>query len=130
MKKSILCVALLLSLSAYADDNCATRTAQLLAQGNVEQLAALFPDPLEVRLPLTQLLNATGSISGIQEVASPGSRNHKRLSVQSTLSAQTSKYEGFWVNLDSEKLGPSQLHIAKLPGTVCSLLAIHLDTPR
>jgi hypothetical protein len=118
---------LMLSSAAMADgSSCGKSAVQLLADGQVKEVAAMFgQSPVEA--DLNGLLQVLGKISEIEVVNGPWFKSHKRLSVKAAGLALAYSYSGVWVNARSDKLGPVQLHIAVIDSATCKLAAIHVD---
>lgn len=102
------------------------RAARLLSAGSSEQLAALFKSPGGIAAELKALSAHVGSLSAIEQVQAPRFKQYQRLSV----GRASDVYAGAWVNAESARLGPVQLHVAQTASGECALLALHVDHPR
>jgi hypothetical protein len=129
MKVTLGCILLsATSFAALADDSCGIEVAKLMSSGKAATLANLFQGKTERTSELQQLIVKVGSLSAVEEVSGPRFQQFKRMSVGTNEPGRTAKYLGFWVNATSEKLGAIQLHVAKVPESTCSLLALHVDS--
>lgn len=115
-------------VAVRAEESCAMQSVKMLAEGQSEQLAAMFIDKGQPAMaPALKSLSAqVGALSAIQQVNEPRFKQHKRLSVGRASGA----YAGSWVNADSELLGAVQVHIAQSSAARCELLALHVDFSR
>lgn len=68
-----------------------------------------------------------GKISDVQQTSQPRFVKHKRLSIQSKELPEDYKYDGYWINALSDKVGPLQFHFGREPGSTCKLLVVHVD---
>ncbi|TXT34552.1 MAG: hypothetical protein FD135_5267 [Comamonadaceae bacterium] len=124
-------IFLLVTLSnAIAKESCGIHAAGLLASGKTKELAALFANPSEVAEPLQRLAASLGKVTGIQEATTARFAQHKRISIQSKDLPASYAYQGYWINADSESIGPLQFHIANTPDSDCRLSALHVDTAK
>jgi hypothetical protein len=122
-------VAVLLAVcavQAQAADSCGIRVAKLVAAGDAKQVAAMFTKGVAAEASLVGVLDKVGSLSDLKEVTGPRFAMHSRMSVSQPVAPAT--YVGAWINAESAKLGPIQLHIASKSATDCTLHAVHFDT--
>jgi hypothetical protein len=130
MRTTIL-FSLLLSWNAFAhaDESCGMRAAKLFASGQSQPLAALFSNDPAILPELTALSERVGHLENLKEVAAPRFAGHRRMTVQARPAPASINYAGHWINAESGKLGPVQLHVAAASGSECKLLALHVDFP-
>ncbi len=88
----------------------------------------MFAQPAEVVEPLERMVAGLGKISDIEETPKPRFAKHKRVSVKSKDLPAEYKYEGYWINAQSEKVGALQFQVGRASGSKCKLLVVHLDT--
>lgn len=129
MRTKIL-VTLFLSwtVSAHANDSCGMRAAKLFASGDTHPLAALFAKDAEILIPLKALADQVGELKNLKEVSTRRFSKYRRLTVQPSDTKKSFSYIGYWINAESGKIGPVQLHIAAEPNEECKLLALHIAT--
>jgi hypothetical protein len=122
-------VSLLLSCTAavHAEDSCGMRAAKLFASGESQALAKLFPKDPGIVSELDAASAQLGPLKNLKEVSKPRFAAHRRLTVQPGPAPASLNYAGHWIDADSEKLGPVQLHLAADLGGACTLLALHVD---
>jgi hypothetical protein len=113
---------------AAAEESCGMHAVSLLAEGKTEELAALFTIQSEVVEPLQRTVESLGKITNIKAASTARFARHKRISIQSKDLPPSYKYQGYWINARSERLGALQFHIARAPESACRLLALHMDT--
>ena len=123
----LLCACLSIPFDTLAADSCGFRAAGLLSSAKTQELAALFADPAEVVKPLQRMADYLGKISDVQETSKPRFAKHKRVSIESKELPVDYKYDGYWINALSDKVGPVQFHFGRVPGSTCKLLAMHVD---
>ena len=123
----LLCACLSIPFDTLAGDSCGLHAAGLLSSAKTQELAALFADSDEVVKPLQCMADYLGKISAVQETSEAGFAKHKRLSIQSKQLPVDYKYDGYWINALSDKLGPVQFHFGRESGSTCKLLVVHLD---
>lgn len=123
----LLCACLSIPFDTLAGDSCGLRAASLLSSAKTQELAALFADSAEVVKPLQRMADYLGKISDVQETSKARFAKHKRLSIQSNELPVDYKYDGYWINALSDKVGPVQFHFGREPGSTCNLLAMHVD---
>lgn len=116
----------MLSSAAMASGSCGKSAVQLLADGQVKEVAALFGQD-RVATELKELRRVLGKISEVEVVNGPWFKSHKRLSVKAAGLALAYSYGGVWVNARSDKLGPVQFHVEVIDSATCKLTAIHAD---
>jgi hypothetical protein len=99
------------------------QSSRLLSEGKSEQLSAMFKGP-SVRAPeLKELSTQIGTLSAIEPATGPRFTQHKRLSVGST----SGKFEGAWVNANSQILGSIQIQVDLSSSSKCELISLHVD---
>lgn len=129
MRTSILFTLFLsFTVSAHANDSCGMRAAKLLAAGEPDSMAELFANDAKILVPLKSLADQVGELKNLKEVSAPRFPKHKRLTVQAADSAKSVNYIGYWINAESDKIGPVQLHVATASNEKCKLLALHIDS--
>lgn len=120
---------LLVANASQAQGSCATQAVTLFADGKVTELAALFvQSDNQTTGQLSALRKEAGALSSAAAVDKPRFERHARRSVWASGSAQQAAYDGAWINAASSSLGPVQFHVAMQRGSVCKLLALHLDS--
>lgn len=131
IRYTLLPIFLLATLSnAIANESCGIHAAGLLASGKTKELAALFANPSELAEPLQRMAESLGKVTGIKEETKARFAQHKRISIQSKDLPASYAYQGYWINADSDAVGPLQFHIASSPDSDCKLLALHMDTAK
>lgn len=124
----LLCAFLAISFDSLASDSCGLHAVGLLSSGKTKELAAMFAQPTEVLEQLESMTASLGKISDIQETPKPRFATHKRISVKSKDLPTEYKYEGYWINAQSEIVGALQFQVGRASGSNCKLLVLHLDT--
>lgn len=112
-----------LPLAAVATESCGEKAAHLLLEKQIEPLSAMFTDQPNLQPALKEMIEKVGALSDVQEVSGPRFKQHRRMAV----GRASGDYLGYWINAKSEKLGAVQFHVAQLPGSACTVLAIQLD---
>jgi hypothetical protein len=116
------------SSAAVAEASCGLQAVNFLANGQTQELAALFADPAQVVEPLQKVAKALGKMTDIQEASTARDGRHLRISVQSKNLPTSYSYQGSWIRARSEALGELQFHMAQTQESTCRLLALHIDS--
>jgi hypothetical protein len=113
--------------ATHAEESCGMRAAKLFATGESQSLADLFPKDPGILPELKALSAQLGPLKNLKEVAKPRFATHRRLTVQPRPAPTSINYAGHWIDAESDKLGPVQLHVAADADNGCRLLALHVD---
>ena len=125
-----LMLALLAAASmAAAGPDCASTVERNLQSGGIEAIGPLFAAPsARLKTDLSALSRQAGELSRLERAPGARFRDFTRQSVKAPDLPRDYGYLGLWVDAQSSRLGPVQLHIALEPGEACQVLAVHLDS--
>lgn len=125
-------VALVLTTAdTHASEACGLVVARHIAAGSPGAVAKLFVAVgSDSQRALVDLVKAVGEISSLREATAPRFKDFARMSVLSHGLAANYASVVQRVDATSSTLGPIQIEVAIAPGSVCLLLAVHVDAAR
>ena len=128
MNAKILAVFIaILSVPAFAEDSCGMRSAQLFASGDIQGLAALFAPTSMSADTLKHMREEVGSLDKLAPASGGRFAKHQRISFAPGFSSASVIYTGYWINAESQRHGPIQIHVASKDKDKCELLAFQID---
>lgn len=124
----LLAAVTLAAHAAQAAPGCSQKVEQLLQSRGLAALASLFKATSPALEQDLQALDVqVGQLSNMAQANGPRFRDFRRFSVKVADLPADYGYVGLWINGESSRLGPVQIHMAIDPVSDCRLLAVNLD---